>query len=206
MQIALLVAYPLLVFLASTQASSAIAGIALGILVVGVLYRPLRQGNRKVLLITAVMWAGSAAAVYLQISLLLMKLPAIFFPLVLLAVFAGSLLPGREAIVTSIGESARGPLSPAMRVYTRRVTQLWSTLFALMVVLGFLPFLMPHLSQLMRAVGFVLYPLTGAVFFGEFYLRKWLFPEHDHPSFFEYIKIVTSAGVVRPSIDRSFHE
>lgn len=48
----------------------------------------------------------------------------------LLATFAVSLRPGREALVTSLARRLQAPLPRGVAVYTRRVTQAWSLFFA----------------------------------------------------------------------------
>lgn len=198
MQLALLVSYPALLHLAYMRGSSLLASLALGFLVLGIFYKPLRHRNPRVLtalFITALILGLSA---YWQVSLLLAKLPALFFPVVLFIVFAGSLMPGREALVTSIGENARGPLSEAMRRYTRFITQLWAGIFLIIIVFTVLAAGMGGDNIWSLLTNIVIYPLVGIVFVGEFYLRKLLFPDHNHPGFIEYLKIVTSAGITRP--------
>ena len=49
--------------------------------------------------------------------------------LTLLVVFAASLQPGREAIVTILARKARGALSGEIVRYTRRVTWAWCWFF-----------------------------------------------------------------------------
>ncbi|ACR11254.1 hypothetical protein [Teredinibacter turnerae] len=206
MQIALLIGYPVLVFFAGNQSNSALASAALLFLLLGIVFHPLKAGKTGAIVAVLLASVGLAVAAYLHFSLWLMKLPAIAFPLFLLVIFAGSLLPGREALVTAIGEHARGPLSENMRRYTRAVTILWSVLFLVMVVVGGVT-LLPSVPEWQAFVAHtVLYPVSGIVFIGEFFVRKLLFPRHDHPSFIEYLKIVTSAGVVRPSLQRAFHD
>ena len=53
-------------------------------------------------------------------------LPPVLISLLLLIVFARSLLPGREPLVTRIARYERGQLSSEFASYTRRVTWLWT--------------------------------------------------------------------------------
>ena len=48
----------------------------------------------------------------------------------LLAWFASSLRPGREALVTSLARQVRGSLEPDVAAYTRNVTRAWCVFFA----------------------------------------------------------------------------
>jgi uncharacterized membrane protein len=74
----------------------------------------------------AVLWRLSA-----QLSLVAATgLPhaAIYF--VLLAAFSATLLPGREAFVTTLARRISGPLDPEIFAYTRHVTWAWCLFFA----------------------------------------------------------------------------
>ena len=59
-----------------------------------------------------------------------------------------------------------------------------------LISLGYL--LLPALAPLAWLPAWQL-PLSVALFIGEFYLRKRLFPTHNHPGFKEYLMIVAKA-------------
>lgn len=106
--------------------------------------------------------------------------------------FLRTLLPPHTALITAIGEASRGPLEPALRLYTRRMTAMWGLLLLAcgLISLGYL--LLPALAPLAWLPAWQL-PLSVALFIGEFYLRKRLFPTHNHPGFKEYLMIVAKA-------------
>jgi uncharacterized membrane protein len=140
-------------------------------------------------------WAGLLGLYhYEQIGWLYLLLPGIV-PLALLVVFAMTLRPGSEALVTRIGEQARGPLSEEMRHYTNRLTLLWCVVFGVLAVQAIVLFMLRGLGQQEEVTESVLVnivtPLvvTG-LFVGEFFIRKKRFPDHDHPGFFDYLAIV----------------
>ena len=116
-------------------------------------------------------------------------------PATLLIAFASTLRAGQEPLVTAVGERARGPLSPAMRRYTRAVTWLWVAVLGLLMAAALaslaLQFAarMPH-DWTMWILNIAGPGLVVAVFVGEFVVRKRLFPEHAHPGFAEYLAIV----------------
>ena len=106
----------------------AASGLFLGFLLPGVLRRELVSAIIAPL--TLLILYGIYVAGYLTwVSVA----PTILIPLGLLIVFGTTLLPGKEPLVTDIGERARGPLSAEMRAYTRVVTQLWTLVFVLLL-------------------------------------------------------------------------
>ena len=136
-----------------------------------------------------------ACSYYFKFDVLLIRLPPLFILLLIGSVFWRSLLPGNEPLVTGIGERARGPLGPKMRQYTLRVTQFWAGFISLQFT-ATLYFSIFGPEWLWVSVTSVFnYLLVGVLFVAEFYWRMHCFPDHDHPSFFNYIAIVTKANV-----------
>ena len=82
---------------------------------------------------------GAAAAVFVLVlvlyrfadngALVTVAVPHAMAYLTLLVVFAVSLQPGREAVVTLLARKSRGPLSDEILRYTRRVTWAWCWFF-----------------------------------------------------------------------------
>lgn len=135
-------------------------------------------------------WSGLAGEI-LHIGSALASLALALF-------FLRTLMPPHTALITAIGEASRGPLEPALRVYTRRITCFWG-LFLLacaLVSLGYLLHL-PALAPMVWLPAWQL-PLSVLIFVGEFYLRKQLFPSHNHPGFKEYLMIVARAMAQPP--------
>jgi uncharacterized membrane protein len=127
---------------------------------------------------------------FFKLTLYWLFLPPIAVPLVLLFIFGRTLTKGKEPLITAIGETARGPLSQSMRHYTRRLTQLWCMVFIAMASWAFiLPWLKdPTLWSWFTNV--INYGLVGVLFLGEFVVRTKLFPDHDHPGFLDYLRII----------------
>lgn len=193
LQLVLLLQYPLTTHIATLTGTvwlqlGALLSVTLGILLPG-LMRP-SAGSWTLALVIG----GSLGVLALTDQLVLLtRLAPVALPLLLLGVFAVTLLPGREPLVTAIGEAARGPLSVAMRRYTRGVTWLWTLIFALLVATAaILPFTSaPGTWSWVTNVATPL--LVTGVFVGEFVWRKVRFPDHDHPSFLDYLAIVRQA-------------
>lgn len=134
-------------------------------------------------------------AYWLAIDALLIRLPPLFILGLIASVFWTSLLPGREALVTAMGEKHRGPLSARMRAYTQGVTIFWAIFllgqFALTLYFSI------YGPEWVWALftNAVNYLSVAMVFVAEYLIRRWRFPEHDHPSFIDYVKIVVSSNV-----------
>jgi uncharacterized membrane protein len=193
--IVLIAAYPLLVHASLVWAIPQLQVAAILLFLLGVFWHALWRGR----LIPTLIYLGLSALIlalgYWKLTLYLLYVPPIVIPLTLLIVFGRTLLPGREPLITAIGEAARGPLSAAMRRYTKMLTQLWCCVFLIMMVWSaILPWLQqPGLWSWFTNV--INYGFVGALFGGEFLLRKKLFPEHNHPGFIEYIQIIIQSNI-----------
>ena len=120
----------------------------------------------------------------------LFLLPSLLISGALLLSFGGTLRPGREPLVAAIARSVHGPLSPKVARYTWRVTQMWTVLFALLLIeLSALAWFAPlPISAL--AVNTLNFALLAAVFIAEFFCRRLFLPEVDHIGFGEYIRVL----------------
>jgi uncharacterized membrane protein len=164
-------------------------------LAVALLYNGLRDGSHLAWFVFLLISIASFVAAYIDIAIYLLYLPPIIIPLLLWSVFFRSLLPGQEAIITDIGERARGPLTVEMRRYTRIVTIIWTVLFALMAAWSaILPWAASE-NVWSLFTNFINYAIVGILFFAEFQFRKIRFREHDHPNFFQYVRIVINANI-----------
>lgn len=193
--IALIAAYPLLVHVALVFAVPQLLFIAPMLFLAGICWQGLVNRNNRVWLVFSLLCTGIALLEYLDLTLYLLFLPPVVIPLLLLFIFGRTLISGREPLITAIGEAARGPLSVAMRSYTRRLTQLWCVVFVMMIAWSaILPWLeQPELWSWFTNI--INYGVVGVLFVGEFMLRKKLFPNHNHPGFFEYLRIIAHANI-----------
>jgi uncharacterized membrane protein len=119
-------------------------------------------------------------------------LPSVLIPCMMLAGFAPSLLPGREPLITRIAESISGPLSPEQRAYTRGVTWVWTVAVSgiLLVTVALLLFWSPQAWSLFA--NFISYLVLGALFAGEYAVRRLRFPEKTPLNFRDFLRSVSS--------------
>jgi uncharacterized membrane protein len=193
--VGLVAAYPVLVHIALVFSVPQLLFIAPLLFLTGIFLHSLRAGNKLAWLVFSALCGSILLLEHLGMTLYLLFLPPIVIPLLLLVIFGRTLHSGREPLITAIGEAARGPLSPAMRAYTRRLTQLWCMVFLMMIVWSaILPLLQqPELWSWFTNI--INYGVVGVLFVGEFMLRKKIFPTHNHPGFFEYLRIIASANI-----------
>ena len=93
-------------------------------------------------------------------------------------IFGITLRPGNTALITMMAERIHTHFTPAMRLYTRQLTAVWTAYFIAMIVLSLMLYLLaPWAWWSFFCV--VLTPLSAAVFFvGEHFWRY-----HRHPDF-----------------------
>ncbi|HWV16403.1 MAG TPA: hypothetical protein VN030_13300 [Cellvibrio sp.] len=190
---ALIGSYPLWVHASLLLAIPRLQFVALVSLLLGVFGHSLIRGQLWPWVIFITLVSGMVALDYFSLTLYLLYLPPIVMPLTLFVYFGLTLLPGREPLISGIARSVRGTLIPAMEKYTRTLTLLWCLLFLAMTLCAVvLPLLQqPKLWSWITNV--INYGIVGSLFIGEFILRKKLFPQLSHPSFADYIRIVTRA-------------
>jgi uncharacterized membrane protein len=98
--------------------------------------------------------------------------------LTLLVVFAVSLQPGREAVVTLLARRSRGPLSDEILRYTRRVTWAWCWFFVAQLTGSLLLLLFAPRNVLSLFVNLCNLPLVAAMLCTEYIYRQWRHPAH----------------------------
>ena len=110
---------------------------------------------------------------------------------VLLAfVFGLTLQAGREPLVTALARRVHGGVTPAMAVYTRKVTVAWTGYFVAMAALSlalfpFAPFaLWAVFANLLTPLAMVL------MFVGEYLLRYRLHPEFERATLAQAMRAV----------------
>lgn len=118
--------------------------------------------------------------------------------LFLLTVFARTLAPGREPLVTTIARLVRGaPLDPRMQDYTRSVTFTWSLYFAsmAMICLALAAFAPLHVWSLFTNV--LVWPAVGLLFMIEYGYRRWRFRNYEHVAPHVMLARLVKAGYFR---------
>lgn len=105
--------------------------------------------------------------------------------------FAGTLRPGRIALITRLSTLVHGPLSPVLTRYTRRVTQLWALLFGVLAVLSVALFVFgPRPLWAFYANVFTPALMVG-VFVGEYGVRRAVIPADQCAGFLEVVRATT---------------
>ncbi len=192
-QIGLLLAYPLLAHTGIIFKQPLLLTIAIILLAMGVFYSGLRAGRVSAWCSVLAVATLALALNIMNASILMMYLPPVVAPLLLGWGFVRSLLPGQVPLVTEIGDRARGPLSEAMQVYTRSVTVLWAVCLWAMASWALLLPIFGTLELWSFFTNVVNQVVVAVVFVGEFAYRKYRFKDHDHPRFWEYLRIVFRA-------------
>jgi len=190
-----ILAYVALVHASVVLARPGLGGVALVVLLASVLVAPLRARRP---------WAGpallagvalAALAVRYDLTFPLLALPPVALPLAMLLWWGRSLRPGQEPFITRIATKIRGPLSPEYAAYTRRVTQLWVGVFALLAVSAAALAALAPPAVWSLFTNFLNTAFIGLVFAGEYAWRRWRFRHLPHPGFIAFIRQVARAGV-----------
>jgi uncharacterized membrane protein len=93
--------------------------------------------------------------------------------LALLALFAASLGPGREAVVTTLARRSRGHLPADILRYTRRVTWAWCAFFIAQLLASALLLTFAPLNVWSWFINFGNLPLIGVMVCVEYGYRQW---------------------------------
>jgi uncharacterized membrane protein len=158
-------------------------GLVGGLLVVqaGAIGWMLVAGLRRVLLRWALWGAGMLGVLGLWLGVrdnvvALSALPHAMANGGLLALFAASLAPGREAMISRFARHVRGTLSPAILLYTRRVTWAWCGFFAGQILVSLGLFLFAPVAVWSIFVNLLNLPLLVAMFAAEYLVRRVYHP------------------------------
>ena len=145
-----------------------------------------RRGQRLVAGLAALVLAGLVLQAWqggglAPATLYLVQHVAIHASLALL--FALTLRPGQEPLVTALARRVHGVLTPAMQAYSRKVTIAWSVYFVLMAAISVGLFLAAPVAA-WAVFANLLTPLALLLMFvGEFLLRYRLHPEFERATF-----------------------
>ena len=109
--------------------------------------------------------------------------------LFLCALFAFSLLPRREALVTRLARATRGGILPESAVpYTRAVTLAWAIFFAVAAAISALLFAFASIAVWSLFVNLLMWPLVAAMFLIEYAIRLRCLSDLDHVSIFDSVR------------------
>ncbi len=114
----------------------------------------------------------------------------------LLIVFGGSLLPGREALITGLARRIHGTLRPGIPEYTRRVTIAWCCFFVAQLTISLLLFLFASMEAWSFFVNVLDLPLIVLMFGGEYLYRVVNVPNRPHSTIPQVFHAFTQRNAV----------
>jgi uncharacterized membrane protein len=118
----------------------------------------------------------------------LLKLPPVLINGILCMLFGYTLLPGQRPLISRFAEILHGHVLDTLTLrYTRGVTLLWSSLFALMTLESLLLGLLAEPAIWSLFTHFINYLVLLLVFFLEYRLRLRHLPHLEHPGFFGFL-------------------
>jgi uncharacterized membrane protein len=109
----------------------------------------------------------------------------------LLALFGGSLLPGRTALITSVARRIDRQLPDRMLAYTRSVTAAWAIFFAAQLLVSLGLFVFAPVAVWSLFVNVLNGPLIALMFLGEYTYRLTHFRDYRHASIPEMVRAFT---------------
>ncbi|MDN5872916.1 MAG: hypothetical protein L0H29_00845, partial [Sinobacteraceae bacterium] len=183
----LLLLYPLLVHAVVVTGSCWLEFAALVLLGTNVLGSMLVRAGRWSWIMLVLMVSASAAFVLLGEAWLFLYAAPVLASLALMWFFGRTLLPGQIPLITRIADAIRGPLPQAVRVYTRRVTELWVAAFAGFAVADLLLALWASPVIWSLFTNFVNYLLAGALFVAEWLFRCWYMRDYESLTWRKYL-------------------
>jgi uncharacterized membrane protein len=173
---------------ASGRADTLGIALALAPLLVGLVWLSARTRQPlwvKLSTLAAVLGLAALAARRGTLALsLLYPLPSILVYGGLLWIFARTLAPGREALVTRLARHVHGTLPDDITAYTRQVTWAWCAFFAAMGLISVLLFAFGSLAAWSLFVNVLGLPLICAMFVGEYIYRVLRYRHFSHAPLF----------------------
>jgi uncharacterized membrane protein len=109
----------------------------------------------------------------------------------LLVLFSGTLVEGREPLITTIAWKVRGALTEEMVAYTRRVTWAWCFFFAGQLVVSLALFLFAPDTVWSLFINVLDLPLVATMFMLEYAYRLRRFWNYSHGSIADVVRIFT---------------
>lgn len=122
--------------------------------------------------------------------------PPILIPLAMLLLFARSLRKGETPLITRIATTMRGePLPEALRIYTRRVTQLWCGVSTLLIISALTSAIWANAEVWSLMTNLVHYLALGAVFVLEFFYRRLRYRQLEPWGLLQYLRRLTRVNL-----------
>jgi uncharacterized membrane protein len=99
------------------------------------------------------------------------------FNLMMAAVFGRTLRLGREPLCSRFAAMVHGPLTPAVAVYTRRITLAWTLFFVTMAGVSTLLFALTSIVAWSTFANYWMLPLVALMFAVEYGCRRLVLPD-----------------------------
>lgn len=115
-------------------------------------------------------------------------LPPILINLAMLVIFANTLLPGREPLITRFHRLAvNHNIDSTITVYTRRLTWIWACLFAVMALESIVLAVVAPLTVWSLFTNFLNYVFIVTLLVGEYLYRIVRYRDQQHPSLAQFL-------------------
>jgi uncharacterized membrane protein len=122
--------------------------------------------------------------------------------LALLALFATSLRPGHEAVITILARRSRGRLSAEVVRYTRRVTLAWCGFFLAQLFGSAMLLLFAPLAVWSLFINLCNLPLIGVMLCAEYVYRQWRHAARPPERLIDMFRIVRQVRTASVGEDR----
>lgn len=107
--------------------------------------------------------------------------------------FGRSLLPDQVALCTRLADKVHGPLTPREVWYTRRVTAAWALYFVAIAAISIGLYAYAPLRLWSFYINFCVLPLLGAMFVGEYLVRRRLLPRGHRAGLLATVRVYFTA-------------
>lgn len=185
----MLLAYPLLVHAAVLSGEPVFGFVAIVALILLTVLPALLSAKLWPWPVLAFTCAAAWPLAQLGDGMLMLYLPPVLIPLMLMVFFGRTLRPGSVPLITRIAAQMRGDDMPAaVRRYTRKVTWMWTIVFALMALEAtLLAALVSHetWSLVTNAVNWI---LLAVLMSGEYLYHSRVYPNRVHNNFLDFLR------------------
>ena len=190
MSIVILLTYPLFSHLFVVVGHPQWAAVYLMVICGLLLIKELWNQNYVLAMIMAPLLIVGAVLVSQEQLAVLMYLPPIFISFGLFLLFGRSLLKSHIPLITRYARLIDGELNSEMLFYTKRVTQIWTALFLIMLIESIVLAIFFPVEIWSLFTNFLNYLVVIFVFFAEYTYRNKVYPELPKRNFLEFLQRV----------------
>jgi uncharacterized membrane protein len=218
--IVLAASYPIFAHIAVLSRNPVLIAASIGLLMVLALFPGLRSARPLAWIMLPVAALCLYAVAAHGRTLLLLFLPPILINGLMASVFGRTLRPGRTPLIERAIVALHGTtddVTAEMLAYARRLTLVWACLFVALAAINLVLAVLANPGGLLLSVGLhppVVVPLgvwsffanvlnyliVGALFIGEYWLRRRRFPQQSYRGFFDFTRRLAGVGsLFRPT-------